>query len=273
MSPRLRVGRVGGWHEYLRNLYPAAHCHQPADGGHRAVWGDCLQGFASQRSAAGGLPHHHRFGQPARRQSQYHGFVSRDSPGAAVHDHRRGGLHDLLFEPGQQQHHSAIRPQPRYRWRHGGRGDRHCRGHAPASAGNAHAAFLSQGESRRQSHHQPVSDVAHHAALGPRRVCRSHGGATDLDGLGRGPSAGVRVGQVRRSRAGGPECTGGAADRPERNRHRDQELERQPAHRHALRPQDRLPGAGQRAAYAGGRLPAHDRHLSQRRPGALERSG
>ena len=35
---------------------------------------------------------------------------------------------------GTTQHHAAVRPGPRHRWRHGGRGDGHRRGHAAAAA-------------------------------------------------------------------------------------------------------------------------------------------
>ena len=164
------------------------------------------------------------------------------------------GLDSMISNSGQgsTQHHPAVRPEPRHRRRHRGRGDRHRRGHAAAAARHADAAFVPQGESRRLAHHQPVSDIAHHAPLRPGRVCRDHGGAAHLHGGRRGAGAGVRLRQVRRARAGGPQRTGSPRHRPERSGRGSEQLERQHPHRHALRAEYRLQRAGERPVDEGG---------------------
>ena len=87
--------------------------------------------------------------EPAGRQSGHHGVGGGHAAGTAVHHHRRPGLDDLQQQPGIHQHHPAVRPGPRHRRRHGGRGNGHRRSHAAAAAGHAHAALVPQGEPRR----------------------------------------------------------------------------------------------------------------------------
>ena len=63
------------------------------------------------------------------------------------------GLDSMISNSGQgvTQHHPDVRPEPRYRRRHGGRGDRDRRGHAAAAAGHADAAFVPQRQSGRHA--------------------------------------------------------------------------------------------------------------------------
>ena len=118
-----------------------------------------------------------------------------------------------------------------------------------------------QGQPRRLAHHQPLPDLAHHAPQRPRRIRRDHDGAAHLHGGRRGPGAGVRRGQIRRARAGGPQRTGQPQDRPQRSRPGHPQLERQHPHRHPVRPAHLLQRPGQRPVDARRRLQAADRHL------------
>jgi hypothetical protein len=64
----------------------------------------------------------------------------------------------------------------------------------------------------------------------------------------------------------------GAPDRHRPGRAGDQRLQRQQAHRHALRPGAQLRRAGERPVDVGGAVPADRRRLSQRQPGAARGS-
>ena len=103
------------------------------------------------------------------------------------------GLDSMISNsrPGLQLHHPAIQPQPRYRWRHCGRRNRHRRGHAAAASRHADAALLPQGQPRRPAHHQPLPHLSHHAPVRSRRVRRDHARAAHLHGGRRGPGAGL----------------------------------------------------------------------------------
>ena len=232
----LMISRV--IHEYLRSLHPAAHRHEPADGRDRVVRHRRVSHAACERPADSGLPDHSGPGRPPRRRSGHDGRGGREPARTAVHDHRRPGLDDLVELGGQQPGDAAVRSGAADGQRRGRRADGDLRGAAAAASRDANASDLSQAEPGRPGHPAAGLDVEHRAAVGSRRLRGNRHRSAHLDGERRRAGSSLGPIEVRRPRSGGSRQAAGAADRHRRSRPGASELERESAHRPALRPAD-----------------------------------
>ena len=72
-----------------------------------------LSAIAGGAAAAGGFPDHQRVGGAAGRQPRDHGVVGRRAAGTAIRPHRRRHRNDLRQLSRLDQHHAAVRFEPR----------------------------------------------------------------------------------------------------------------------------------------------------------------
>ena len=101
--------RPEGPHEPVFAVHPAAgrdHAAEPVDGARRRGGVHAAAGLAA---AAGGLPGHHRVGQPARREPRDDGVERGDAARARARDHRRRQRDHLEQLAGLDAHLRAVR--------------------------------------------------------------------------------------------------------------------------------------------------------------------
>ena len=121
-------------------------------------------------------------------------------------------------------------------------------GDASASAADAVAAVVLQGESRRLSGHAARDAVGDASAFDGERIRRFERLAAHFHGEWRRAGQRVRTAEIRRPHRRRPAQALGARHRHRRGRHCDSVVERQPADRHDGRPRAHLHGARRRSA-------------------------
>ncbi len=140
-----------------------------------------------------------------------------------------------------------------------------------AAARHAVAAVVPEGEPGRLAGAVPDAELVDAAAVAGRPVRGNGPRAAAVDGQRRRAGQRVRRAEVRRARRRRPDAARVAADRHRPGRAGDRRRERQPADRHAVRPEAQLRRADERPADGRRGVPADRGRLPQRQPGAAER--
>ena len=174
-------------------------------------------------------------GLPGRRSGD-DGVGGREPARAPVHDHCRHRRDDLVELDRRHERHAAVRSRPRHRQRRRRRADGDRRGDAAAAGRHAGAAVVPQVQSGRPADHVPRAHLRRRADVRrstttPRRSIAPR--ISMVSGVVAGAGAGRA--EVRGPRPGGSGQAARTGHRHQRGRHRAAELERQPAHRTAVR--------------------------------------
>ncbi len=186
----------------------------------------------------------------------------------AVRPHRRDHRDDLHQHAGRDQHHAAIRTEPRHRRRGARRGSGHQRRARISARQSAEQSELSQGQSGRAADFPARADFGR-AGSRPDVRCRlHHHRAEALADQRRG--TGERAGRRAAGRARGAESDGAeqVRHRPGTRAQRLERVQRQRPQRAFLRRLPSLGGRRQRSDVQGQGLPAAAGGLQQRRAGA-----
>ena len=162
-------------------------------------------------------------------------------------------------QPGQHEHHPAVRLEPRHRLGGAGRPVDDRAHLALAAAGHAVAAVVPEGQPGRPAGAVPDPELADDAAVAGRPVRGDRARAAAVDGQRRGRRQRLRRAEIRGPHRRRPDPARGAPDRHRPGRQRDRRRERQPPDRHALRPAAQLRRPDERPADGRRGLPADRR--------------
>ena len=150
-------------HELFRDLHTQAGRDYAFDCGDRAGGCGRISVIAGRAIAGGRLSDHPSERKSAWRQPGDDGVFRGDSAGAPVRAHRRADRTYVDQRAWNNQHRSAVRPEPQYRRGRTRRAGRHQRGAQPTAGQSAEQPDLQKGESGRCADSDPGADLEHHA--------------------------------------------------------------------------------------------------------------
>ncbi len=159
-------------HEPLSAVHQTSHHHNAHHARHSGLRRDVVPGVAGGRPAGHRFPDDIRERLAARRKSRDDGVGRRAAARKTVLDNFRSDVDELVQHAGQHEHHVAVRPEPQHRRGGAGRPDDDRPSVAAASAADAVAAVVLQGEPRRLSGHDAGHAVGDTSAVDGERIRR-----------------------------------------------------------------------------------------------------